>query len=641
MSKQDEPQYDMGELEGTDSLTALAARLNKLQSKGDTDFGGFLKNPEFKGDSDRSDSPDYGDFNPEDHENLFLEAKAETGRLTVKVKSLEEEKEELSRVNNTLSESLIRCRFEDLRILLRLILPLCEVEYSELAQQKMESNYSELSKRLQQLDVELKENSNLQLVDNQDITNEFTRYDQLANSVVGDVMRVIEKQQRKLQKQEQQIEQFIKEKEEDAFTVGSVSRFRNDSVLSESSLAPEEQMPLQEKLESAYSEIAEKQEQIIFLRNELENNQNQVKRSRRGSVSEEEQSLEIESLKLSYKTEVESLKKKLYNQEQAHRSANRSTELSEHLTKALRLENEMEDLKQVLEDREAQMVDMLDDHNDQIRQMQGQNRAREQELLDQINALKQSSHLNAPTNHKRKGSWLDETSVDEENAKIMDLSCEVMDLKRINEKLEKELDELRHNKLSENDNLQRDVWETKNDIVETRERNEELLLNNERLTGQLENKHKQIHSLKNRLNERDKELIRTKNHLEHVQKEFEPKQENDQRILKLTEEHENVLSGETEKHRVTQKRLEEKIEMLNEKLDKARDRLKDAERRAALTTTGVSVETLEHVKQTKIVLINNLSQEINRLRNTIRGLSNYIMDNLKTKGSGSGAQTMA
>jgi len=304
------------------------------------------------------------------------------------------------------------------------------------------------------------------------------------------------------------------------------------------------------------------------------------------------------------------------------RNSNRSQEISEQMLKILRLQNENDELREEIQIQRQQIRETNEDYTKQIELLMDENR----QLQNKNDALKPSGDYEKT----RTASWFDETSVDEVNARLLDLDCELRDARDKNDSLQQELDEILEDKHQNEERLKRKIWEMEQQTDPEAESTQvstwvfeqptdpeaDNTLGNLRsrideLHRKLEIKQEQIHTLKNRLNERDMTVQR-------MQAEFAPQHEIERQVSHIQEEQRSILAGAQTKHKVTTERLQAQLLQQEKEIADYKDRLKIAE--ADFSTTN-GADDIDYLKQTKLHLAQNFAKEIERLRRDIFLLS--------------------
>jgi len=282
------------------------------------------------------------------------------------------------------------------------------------------------------------------------------------------------------------------------------------------------------------------------------------------------------------------------------RNSNRSQEISEQMLKILRMQNENDELREEIQIQRQQIRETNEDYTKQIELLMEENR----QLQNKADALKPSGDYEKT----RTASWFDETSVDEVNARLLDLDCELRDARDKNDSLQQELDEILEDKHQNEERLKRKIWEMEQ---QTDPESGNLRSRIEELHSKLEIKQEQIHTLKNRLNERDMTVQR-------MQAEFAPQHEIETQVSRIQEEQRSILAGAQTKHKVTTERLQAQLLQQEKEIADYKDRLKIAEADFSSTNGG---DDIDYLKKTKLLLAQNFAKEIERLRRDIFLLS--------------------
>jgi len=326
--------------------------------------------------------------------------------------------------------------------------------------------------------------------------------------------------------------------------------------------------------------------------------------SRKHSLETESQhAAEISAVKQSYQAEIAKLKS---HHERMMRNSNRSQEISEQMLKILRLQNENDELRTELAIQKDHSREMNMDYSKQIEDLLKENR-----LLMEKQEDRQSEYekVSSPS---RKQSWFDENSVDAVNTRIHDLASELEEVRDKNELLEQQVEQLNQEKHHSEERLKQRIYDLEQKIDPDTERLRERL---ERFVIQLEDKQQQIHTLKSRLNERDRTVQR-------MQQEFAPAHELESELSRLQEEQRSILLGEEQKHQITTERLTTQIDSKQREIDEYKEQIQLLKAKNAMdaNTNGRDGDR-EFFKKNKVELVQTFAQEIERLRKDISLLS--------------------
>lgn len=553
--------FDEPSKSGDPELNKLEERIrkNKLSVAGEDVFLSNI-NGEFSDDSEGENV----------YQNLYLEAKEEAGKLSAELKNLNLDLKDSQEELYSLQQEFASTRLKNLKLILEIVLPLSEVDYPDIVNHKMSKINETIDSRTEQLKMELSNAEALEVIDHEELDREFDKWEDISTGVVGDVVRVLSKQKTWIAEMK---EKLLATKDEGARE--EIARLEN--LLREAELELEENRSRKEQVNRLGLSSADLRKDSL--------------------TGEAEHAKEIRELKKSYEAQIDKLN---VQRERMIRNSNRSQEISEQMLKILRLQNENDELREEIQIQRQQIRETNEDYTKQIELLMEENR----QLQNKADALKPSGDYEKT----RTASWFDETSVDEVNARLLDLDCELRDARDKNDSLQQELDEILEDKHQNEERLKRKIWEMEQ---QTDPESGNLRSRIEELHSKLEIKQEQIHTLKNRLNERDLTVQR-------MQAEFAPQHEIETQVSRIQEEQRSILAGAQTKHKVTTERLQAQLLQQEKEIADYKDRLKIAEADFSSTNGG---DDIDYLKKTKLLLAQNFAKEIERLRRDIFLLS--------------------
>eukprot|EP00494_Astrolonche_serrata_P024302 UN24560 len=257
----------------------------------------------------------------------------------------------------------------------------------------------------------------------------------------------------------------------------------------------------------------------------------QLGQGRERSLSQqEEQAQRLEDARQSYNDELNNLKKKMdRNQEQFMELGDQSAQLA-------KLETEIENLNQTIIDKDTRISSLLSEQEET-----------ETRHKDTIQELRETYETERRLNNTKihENIFQKVGSMDDFKSRINRMDRRLQEERREREKLTKVIKEIRLEKREMKESYERQLKQQglEPSVGNSSEIDEQIEL----LQEQIRDKSEQIYTLKDRLNARDKELIRMSKNIETFKAEYEPKGNCQNDILKLKEEHSALVRGEIEK----------------------------------------------------------------------------------------------